>query len=108
MAFIGGQLDLREAYLHPEVENALYLVEAKQEKLSANAILQPCDITEEMLPEAGYYFETDDLIEDADMQTDTYQLEVPVQDRNTFSTLISRMGWRASSLRNAIRKVAAF
>lgn len=108
MAFIGGQLDLREAYLHPEVENALYLVEAKKEKLSATAILQPCDITEEMLPEAGYYFETDDLIEDADMQTDTYQLEVPVQDRNTFSTLISRMGWRASSLRNAIRKVAAF
>ena len=35
MAFIGGQLDLREAYLHPEVENALYLVEAIQEKLSA-------------------------------------------------------------------------
>ena len=60
-----------------------------------------------MLPEAGYYFDADDLVEDTDMQTDTYQLEVPVQDRKTFSTLISRMGWRASSLRNAIRKVAA-
>lgn len=107
MAFIGGQLDLREAYLHPEVENALYLVEAKQEKLSATTILQPCNITEDMLPEAGYYFDADDLAEDADMQTDTYQIKVPVQDRNTFSTLISRMGWRASSLRNAIRKVAA-
>lgn len=107
MAFIGGQLDLREAYLHPEVENALYLVEAKQEQLSATTILQPSDVTEDMLPEAGYYFDAEDLFEDADMQTDTYQLEVPVHDRNTFSTLISRMGWRASSLRNAIRKVAA-
>ena len=56
MAFIGGQLDLREAYLHPEVENALYLVEAKQEVLTATTILQPGDITEEMLPEAGYFF----------------------------------------------------
>lgn len=107
MAFIGGQLDLREAYLHPEVENALYLVEAKQEKLSATMLLQPNDMTEDMLPEAGYFFDAEDLVEDADMQTDTYQLEVPVHDRNTFSTLISRMGWRASSLRKAIQKVAA-
>lgn len=107
MAFIGGQLDLREAYLHPEVENALYLVEAKQEKLSATMLLQPNDMTEDMLPEAGYFFDAEDLVENADMQTDTYQLEVPVHDRNTFSTLISRMGWRASSLRKAIQKVAA-
>ena len=107
MAFIGGQLDLRDAYLHPEVENGLYLVDAKQEKLSATTLLQPDDITEEMLPEAGYFFDADDLMEDADMQTDTYQLEVPAHDRITFSTLMSRMGWRASSIRNAIRKVAA-
>ncbi len=106
MAFIGGQLDLRDAYLYPEVENGLYLVEAKQEALTATTILQPEDITEEMLPEVGYFFESDDIADDADMQTDTYKLEVPVHDRITFSTLISRMGWRASSLRNAIRKVA--
>lgn len=107
MAFIGGQLDLREAYLHPEVENGLYLVEAKQESLIATTILQPEDITEEMLPETGYFYDSDDLADDAEMQTDTYQLEVPAHDRITFSTLIARMGWRASSLRNAIRKVAA-
>ena len=106
MAFIGGQLDLRDAYLHPEVENALYLVDAKPEKLSATPLLQPDDITEEMLPEAGYFFDADDLVEDSDMQTDTYQLEVPAHDRITFSTLMSRMGWRASSIRNAIQKVA--
>lgn len=107
MAFIGGQLDLRDAYLHPEVDNALYLIEAKQENLAATTLLQPNEITEEMLPEAGYFFDPEDLSDDSDMQTDTYQLEVPAHDRITFSTLIARMGWRASSLRKAIRKVAA-
>ena len=107
MAFIGGQLDLREAYIHPEVENAIYLVEAKEEKLTATTNLLSEDITEEMLPEAGYFFDSEDLVDNADMQTDTYQLEVPAHDRITFSTLIARMGWRASSIRNAIRKVAA-
>lgn len=107
MAFIGGQLDLREAYIHPEVENAIYLVEAKEEKLTATTSLLSEDITEEMLPEAGYFFDSEDLVDNADMQTDTYQLEVPAHDRITFSTLIARMGWRASSIRNAIRKVAA-
>ena len=107
MAFIGGQLDLREAYLHPEVENAIYLVEAKDEKLTATINLQPEDVTEEMLPEVGYFFDSEDIADDADMQTDTYQLEIPAHDRVTFSTIIARMGWRASSIRNAIRKVAA-
>ena len=54
MAFIGGQLDLRDAYVHPEVENALYVVTAKKEVLTATTILQPQDLTEDMLPEAGY------------------------------------------------------
>lgn len=107
MAFIGGQLDLRDAYIHPEVENAIYLVEAKEEKLTATTNLLSEDITEDMLPEAGYFFDSEDLADDVDMQTDTYQLEVPTHDRITFSTLIARMGWRASSIRNAIRKVAA-
>ena len=48
MAFIGGQLNLRDAYIHPEVENALYVVTAKQEMLSATTILQPQDLTEDM------------------------------------------------------------
>ena len=38
MAFIGGQLDLREAYLHPEVENAVYLVEAQKGTLMYDII----------------------------------------------------------------------
>ena len=109
MAFIGGQLDLRDAYIHPEVENAVYLVTAKQEILTATTILQPNDITENRLPEAGYVYDASDLTDEADSSTDTYQLEVPVHDRITFSTLIGRMGWRASSLRNALKgKVAVF
>ena len=109
MAFIGGQLDLRDAYVHPEVENALYIVTAKQEVLTATTVLQPKDLTEDMLPEAGYFFDASDLADGAESQTDTYQLEVPVHDRMTFSTLISRMGWRALSLRNVLKgKVAIF
>ena len=109
MAFIGGQLDLRDAYIHPEVENALYVVTAKHEVLTATTILQPQDITEDMLPEAGYFFDASDLVDETDAQTDTYQLEVPAHDRITFSTLISRMGWRALSMHNVLKgKVAVF
>lgn len=107
MAFIGGQLDLRDAYQHPEVDNALYLVEAKNESLTATTLLQPSDITEEKLPEAGYYFDATDLTDETESTIDTYQLEVPARDRITFSTLIARMGWTASSLRKTFGKVAA-
>ena len=103
MAFVGGQLDLRDAYVHPEVENALYVVTAKQEVLTATTLLQPQDISEDMLPEVGYFYDASDLADGAEPQIDTYQLEVPAHDRITFSTLISRMGWRASSLRNVLK-----
>ena len=107
MAFVGGQLDLRDAYVHPEVENALYVVTAKQEVLTATTILQPQDISEDMLPETGYFYDASDLADEAEPQIDTYQLEVPAHDRITFSTLISRMGWRALSLRNVLKGKAA-
>ena len=107
MAFIGGQLDLRDAYVHPEVENALYVVTARQEALTATTVLQPEDVSEQMLPEAGYFFDASDLADETEPQTDTYQLEVPAHDRITFSTLIGRMGWRALSLSNVLKgKVA--
>ena len=106
MAFIGGQLDLREAYLHPEVDNALYVVKAEKGNLTATTLLQSSGLTESMLPEAGYFFDPSDLIDEADAQTDTYQLEVPAHDRITFSTIISRMGWHASSLGKGLRKIA--
>ncbi|MBQ9640155.1 MAG: hypothetical protein IJV06_01115 [Bacteroidaceae bacterium] len=107
MAFVGGQLDLRDAYLHPEVDNALYKVETNNDKLIASTLLQPSDVTEKMLPEVGYYYDATDLTDEAESATDTYQLEVPARDRITFSTLIARMGWTALSLRKTIGKVAA-
>ena len=106
-AFIGGQLDLRDAYLHPEVDNALYVVEVKQESLIATTLLSPEEVTEAMLPQPGYFFDATDMAEEAGSATDTYQLEVPAQDRLTFSTLIARMGWPVSTLRNAIGGKAA-
>lgn len=106
MAFVGGQLDLRDAFLHPEVENAVYLVVAQKGTLTATTMLQQQDITENMLPETGYFFDASELVEDENPSLDTYQLEVPVHDRITFSTLVSRMGWRASSLRKKVGKVA--
>ena len=104
-AFIGGQLDLRSAYTNPEVENALYVVEAKDGQLTATSLLVPKDITEDMLPEKGYMFDSTDIVDDAEAQTDMYQLEVPANDRITFSTLITSMGWRVKLLGKDFRKV---
>ena len=64
-AFIGGQLDLRTAYTDPEVENALYVVEAKEAQLSATSLLAPQDVTEDMLPEKGYVFDGTDIVDSA-------------------------------------------
>lgn len=106
LAFVGGQLDLRDTYLYPEVENAVYHVTVKDEIITATAPVLQQDITEDMLPEAGYFFDTSDWAEDAESVSDTYQLEVPVHDRMTFSTLVSRMGWRALSLHKTVGKIA--
>lgn len=106
LAFVGGQLDLREAYLHPEVENAVYHVTVKDEIITATAPIPQQDITEDMLPEAGYFFDASDWTDDNESVSDTYQLEVPVRDRMTFSTLVNRMGWRALSLHKNVGKVA--
>ena len=73
MAFLGGQLDLRDAYVHPEVENALYVVTARNEVLTATILLQPQGLTEDMLPEAGYFYDSSDLTDEPEPQTDTYQ-----------------------------------
>jgi hypothetical protein len=106
MAFVGGQLDLRDAYVHPEVDGALYVVEAKKEMLTATKPLESKDLTEDMLPEAGYYYDTKNWSEEAKNGIDTYELQIPANDRVTFSTIISRMGWKASSLRKVMEKIA--
>lgn len=105
-AFIGGQLDLRSAYTHPEVENAIYIVDVKHTKITASTLISTQDVSESMLPEAGYIYDASDLSDDIEPQTDTYQLEVPANDRITFATLINRMGWHARSFGKDMRKLA--
>lgn len=53
-AFEGGLFDLRDAYIHPETDSGLYLVSVIKEELNIVKSLQLQDVTEEMLPEAGY------------------------------------------------------
>ncbi len=59
-------------------------VELRTSIMTASTLLQPSDVTEEMLPEAGYYYDAVDLTDEAESATDTYQLEVPARDRITF------------------------
>ena len=55
----------------------------------------------------GYYYDPSDIQENAESEMDTYQLKVPAHDRATFSTLMSRMGWIASSLKKNLGKIAS-
>ena len=55
-AFTDGQLDLRDAYVYPEADCCLCLVAATNGVLNIVKPLQIRDITEEMLPEAGYTY----------------------------------------------------
>ena len=55
-AFTDGQLDLRDAYTHLEPDRGLYLIAANNGTLNIVKPLQLQDITEEMLPEAGYTY----------------------------------------------------
>ena len=55
-SFLDGQFDLRDAYIRPESEKALYLVTAKQGILYLVTSIHPQDVIEEMLPEAEYTF----------------------------------------------------
>lgn len=92
--YIKGKLDLRDAYLSPEAENAVFLVTVKSQIITAARQLQPSEITEDMLPEKDYFFDVDNYADKDDDSIDRYQLDVPTKDRETFSTLISRMGWK--------------
>lgn len=104
--YIDGLLDLRIIYTEPEKENSLYEVIVAQEKISATKLLQQNDITEDMLPEAGYYHDADDYI--ANNDTETLQLDIPANDRNFFCDIVRRMGWNVSVLSKASRKIAVF
>lgn len=81
LAFTGGQLDLREAYIHPEVDNAIYIVEARNEILTATELLQPSDVKDSMLPETGYYYDSKEVVACAEPMSDMNQLDVPARGK---------------------------
>lgn len=55
-AFEEGQLDLRDAYTHPEADSGLYLVAVTNGVLNIVKSLPLQDINEEMLPVADYSY----------------------------------------------------
>lgn len=105
-SFMAGKEDLRKLYENPEQDNALYHVIVKNENINAVELLLCQELPEEMLPEAGYYYDCKDAIEDK--ETDTLQLSIPVRDRSFFSDMVRRMGWTISAINQATRKVAVF
>lgn len=105
MAYIEGQLDLRNIYLHPKIENTFYPVEIKKRYLTATRQIQPQELSEKMLPKANYHYDDSDITDGKEILIEFYKIEVPVQDRITFSILIACMKCHASSVRNTIWKI---
>jgi len=103
-SFVGGDLDLRRLYLDPEQDDSLYHVLVEKENIVADRMLSPCEVTEEKLPEAGYYYDADDAIEESN--TDTLQIDIPVKDRSFFADIARRMGWSARTISVGARRIA--
>lgn len=103
-AFLCGDFDLRNAYMHPEQDNSLYHITVKDERIMADQLLQAADVSDAMLPDAGYYYDVADAIDDSN--TDTLQLDIPSTDRSMLADIARRMGWTASILRTASRNIA--
>lgn len=104
--FLKGELDLRKAYTDPEQDNTLYHVVVKDEVVTADRLLQKDELSEHMLPEAGFYYDADDAIEDTN--TDSLQINIPVSDRGFFADIAKRMGWSAKLIDSATHKIAVF
>lgn len=103
-AYLNGQLDLRMAYTQPEQEHSLYKVTVANKDIVATAMLQPEDLTEDMLPSAGYYHDPQGSIDED--TTNTLQISIPKTDMSFLAEITQRMGWSASSIRNSIKKIA--
>ena len=102
--FFAGRFDLRRAYTEPEQDNLVYHVRVAEKQIMADRLLQPEDITEAMLPDAGYYYDAEDAVEDS--ATDTMQVDIPAADRGLFADIVRRMGWATSLIKKASHKVA--
>jgi hypothetical protein len=74
--FTSGHLDLRNIYMQPEIEDALYTVTVKQDIITAIP-LSVADVTNDMLPEEGYFYPAD-AEEDESLIAETANCKHPV------------------------------
>lgn len=103
-AYLAGQVDLRMAYTNPEQEYSLYKVTVSDKKITATAMLQNDNFTEDMLPAPGFYHDPEGTIDDS--TTDTLQLCIPKKDSSFLAEIVHRMGWTSSALSQSMRKIA--
>lgn len=103
-AYLEGHVDLRMAYIQPEQDGSLFAVTVKNKIVTATVLLQPEDVTEDMLPAPGFYHDPQGTIDDD--TTDTLQLSIPKKDSNFLAEMVNRMGWTASSIHNSMRRIA--
>lgn len=70
--FLGGEIDLLDIFLLPELEDAYYKVIVRNQVISAELMSRE-SITEEMLPDAGYFYEEDEDAENNELICKTQQ-----------------------------------
>lgn len=103
-AFLAGDIDLRNLYLHSEQDDTLYHVTVSNEQISADRLMRVEDITEEMLPAPGFYYEKDDATPES--LTESIELHIPSKDRSFFADIANRMGWSTKVISNTAKKIA--
>lgn len=70
--FLQGEIDLRDLYVTPEVEDAFYEVIVHNEEIKAE-LFSHANVTEEILPSAGYFYEEDEEAENYELISKTQQ-----------------------------------
>lgn len=70
--FLLGEVDLRQLYISPEVEDAYFRVVVHNQIISAESFSRD-NITESILPDEGYYYEEDDDAENYELVAKTQQ-----------------------------------
>ena len=103
-SFMAGEIDLRMMYEDPEADDSLYHVTVQDKTITADKLLSKADITNEMLPEPGFYYEPEEAVETT--ETDTILIDLPSSDRRMFTDMSKRMGWITSIMKDAAHKIA--
>ena len=97
--FIKGQIDLRDVYLYPEVDNSLYDISVKHNVITAD-IFSFAEIPDYMLPDEGYFYSIDDE-GDEDLISETVSCGYPIM-RLGFEDLDNSHDMDATCLSKAI------